>query len=123
MNFVEFVYSTVLSFLDEVSESQFGAVASALGTTAQLAATIVAALVIINMATQTRPMLARDSIGLLVRLLLINLFMFNWTQFDALADAMFSMLDRVSGALISSVSGQDETAPICSPCSIGPAEL
>lgn len=101
---VESIYTAVTGFLDELAETQFGAVAGDLGTTAILLATIAAAAVIINMLLQVKPTFTEDSLRLLIKIILVGGFFANWAQFDAVASAVFDLLQSVAGAMIGSVT-------------------
>ncbi|TCS56541.1 type IV secretion system protein VirB6 [Primorskyibacter sedentarius] len=102
---VETYYDAVVSFLDAVGQSQFGAVSAALGLFGQLMATFLAILVFMNAAMQVQPVLWSDAIRMGVKLILIALFFQNWTQFNSVANTVFSFLETVGGALIASVNG------------------
>lgn len=104
MAFVEPVYASVVEFLGDVSETQFGAVASAVGSTGVLMASIVALLVVINMFTNIYSQPAMEGIKLCIKLVFVALFFRNWAQFDALASGIFNLIDRVGAALIASVN-------------------
>ena len=102
---VETDYDAVVSFLNAVGQSQFGAVSAALGLFGQLMATFLALLVVMNAAMQVQPVLWSDAIRMCVKLILIALFFQNWSQFNSVANTVFAFLETVGGALIASVNG------------------
>lgn len=104
MGTVENIYGSVVAFLGDVSETQFGAVASAMGTTGLYMATIVAILVLINMITNTYAQPAIESIKLCIKLVFVALFFRNWDQFDSVASGIFNLIDRIGASLISAVN-------------------
>ena len=101
---VEIYYNAVVGFLNAVGQSQFASVSAALGLFGQLMATFLAILVFMNAATQVQPVLWSDAIRMGVKLILIALFFQNWTQFNSVANTVFTFLETVGGALIASVN-------------------
>lgn len=104
MGYVETIYTIVTNTLDGVAEAQFGQLAASIGLTGQLLAAVMTVLVLINMSMQTVPASKETSLIFLVKMVLIALFLQNWSQFNLFASAILSMFDSVAGALISSVS-------------------
>lgn len=105
MSIVSWMVNTTEDFLDAAAESQFGAVASGIGAIVTTASVLLVVLVLINMVLQVRSMDARTAIFLLIRLVLISIFAFNWAQFNLVSNAVIDGLNRVGGALVSSVGG------------------
>ena len=105
MGVVSWMVGTADAFLADAAESQFGAVASNIGTIVLLMVTISAIGLFINMAFQYRSMDGASFFWYLMKLMLVGLFAFNWVQFNAVANAVIGGLDYVAGALISSVGG------------------
>lgn len=102
MGLVELIYTFCTDALSSVAEAQFGQMVALVGGTAQTLAIIVAILTLINMGMQTVPASASASVLLLVKITLIALFLQNWTQFNAVADSVIDLLDRVAGAMVAS---------------------
>ncbi|WP_298498510.1 type IV secretion system protein [uncultured Maritimibacter sp.] len=105
MGVVSWMVGTADAFLADAAESQFGAVASNIGTIVLLMVTLSAIGLFINMAFQYRSMDGASFFWYLMKLMLVGLFAFNWVQFNAVANAVIGGLDYVAGALISSVGG------------------
>ena len=96
---------TTDEFLDDAAQSQFGAVASNIGTILTVGATLVLVAVLVNMAFQYKSMDGRTAFWLAVKLTLISIFSLNWSQFNIVADSIIGGLDFVAGALVASVGG------------------
>lgn len=105
MAIVTYFVETASGYLDSAAETQFGAVAETVGTTITVAATLVVILVFVNMLLQVRPIDARTSFWLLVKITLVGVFATNWAQFNYLADAILTGIDSISGSLVASVGG------------------
>lgn len=100
MGVVSWMVGTADGFLADAAESQFGAVASNTGTIVLLMVTLSLIGVCINMAFQFRSMDGASFFWYLVKLTLIGLFAFNWTNFNSVANAVIGGLDYVAGALV-----------------------
>ena len=105
MSVVAYFVETAENFLDDAAETQFGAVATTVGTIIVLAATVLVILVLINMALQYRSMDGRTAFWLALKITLVGLFSTNWVQFNAFADAILNGIDSIAGSLIASVGG------------------
>lgn len=105
MGIVSWMVDTTDEFLDDAAQSQFGAVASNIGTLLAVCSTIVLMAVLINMAFQYRSMDGRTAFWLAVKLTLISIFSVNWSQFNIIADGIIGGLDFIAGALVASVGG------------------
>ncbi|KIT16566.1 type IV secretion system protein [Jannaschia aquimarina] len=100
MGFIETIYTDTITFLDGIGETQFGQIGTAIAGPAQILAALVALLVLINMSMQWRPIDARDSLLLFVKLILVALFLQNWTQFNAVVSALYDLFDSVSTSFL-----------------------
>lgn len=105
MGFVEWLLTQTEAFLNATAESQFGAMAAALGMVFILLATLLILVVLVNFVFQVRSMDGRTAVMLLVKLSLINIFAFNWTEFNTVTNAVIDGLNRIAAALIAAVSG------------------
>lgn len=105
MSVVAYFVETAQGYLDTVAETQFGAVASTVGTLLVLGATLVVVLVCLNMIYQYRAMDGRTAFWLAVKIGLIGVFATNWVEFNAFATAILSGIDSIAGSLVASVGG------------------
>ena len=105
MGIVSWMVDTTDEFLDDAAQSQFGAVASNIGTILAFGSTLVLIVVLINMALQYRSMDGRTAFNLALKLVLISVLAMNWAQFNVVADAIIGSLDLIAGALVTSVGG------------------
>lgn len=106
MGVVGWMVGSADSFLEAAAESQFGAVAANIGTVTLLMVTLSLIGLSINMVFQYRSMDGATFFWYLLKLTLIGLFAFNWTQFNAVATAVIGGLEYLAGALVSSVGGE-----------------
>ena len=109
MGFIESTYVSTMRFIEDVGQSEYMALAASLAQTAQLLSSLLIILVLINMATQTRPMAVSDSIWLIVRFTLIALFMGSWTQFEDVFQAFDDMFMALGNQLLSASLGANDT--------------
>lgn len=109
MGFIESTYNSTISFINGIGSSQYSAMASELGYAAQVISMILVIVVLINMASQTRPMGASESIWLIVKLTLVALFMRNWTQFNAVFLAFDQMFEVLGQRMLAASLGSSET--------------
>ncbi len=105
MSIVTFLVETADGFLQDSAESQFGAIASTVGSVMILAMTLLVTLVFINMALQVRSMDGRTAFWLAVKLTLVGLFSTNWAQFNSFSTAILTGIDSIAGSLVMSVGG------------------
>jgi type IV secretion system protein VirB6 len=105
MGFIESTYSSVVAFLAGIGQTQFAAVAGGIAGSAQILATIIAIAVIVNMSMQYRPIDMGTSITLIWKMILVALFLQNWTQFDAITSAFFDLMESVSTAFLDVATG------------------
>ncbi|MCZ4354790.1 type IV secretion system protein [Roseovarius aestuarii] len=109
MGFIERTYTSTMALLDSLGQTQFEAVASQIGTTAQILSALVVVLVLFNMALQIRPMEAGTSVWLIFKLVLVALFMQSWTDFNGVFDAIETGFEAVGNALLAGGLGDGET--------------
>jgi len=105
MTVVTYLVETSENYLDAAAETQFGFVASTVGTLIVLAATVMLAFVFINMVLQVRSMDGRTAFWLLVKITLVGLFATNWIQFNSLSSGILNGIDSIAGSLVASVGG------------------
>jgi len=105
MSVITFFVETADNFLEDAAETQFGAVASNIGSLIVLAMVILVILVFINMAYQYRSMDGRQAFWLAIKLVLVGIFATDWVQFNSFARAVLNGIDSVAGSLIASVGG------------------
>ncbi len=109
MGFIESTYVSTLAFIEGVGESEYLALAASLAETAQILSALLIILVLINMGTQTRPMLVSDSLWLIVRFTLIAIFMGSWSLFDDVFQAFNKMFEALGNQLLSASLGANDT--------------
>lgn len=105
MSIVTFFVETADGYLEDAAETQFGAIASTVGTVMIVTMTLLVILVFINMAFQVRSMDGRTAFLLAVKLALVGLFATNWAQFNAFSTAILDGIDSIAGSLVASVGG------------------
>ena len=105
MTIVTFFVETADNFLEDAAETQFGAVASTVGTLVIVSMTIIVLLVFINMVFQYKSMDGRQAFWLAVKLVLVSVFATNWVQFNSFSSAILNGIDSVAGSLVASVGG------------------
>ncbi|NRA86759.1 MAG: type IV secretion system protein [Rhizobiales bacterium] len=109
MGFVESLLTMVENTLGSIAETQFGAIASGLGLTFQLGAAILLIILLINQILQINPQPFETIFYVMVKLILVFTFAFDWQNFNALASAIFDLVDRATGALIGTITGTPAT--------------
>ncbi|WP_308917195.1 type IV secretion system protein [Jannaschia sp. LMIT008] len=105
MSIVTFFVETTDGYLEDAAETQFGAIASTVGTIMVVSMTLLVVLVFINMVFQYRSMDGRTAFWLAVKLALVGLFATNWAQFNTLSTAILNGIDSIAGSLVASVGG------------------
>ncbi|WP_430450372.1 type IV secretion system protein [Rhodophyticola sp.] len=106
MSVVTYFVETSQAYLDTAAETQFGSVATTVGTLLVLGTTLVVILVFLNMIYQYRAMDGHERpSGLRSRSGLIGIFATNWMQFNAFSSAILYGIDSIAGALVASVGG------------------
>lgn len=109
MGFIERIYTETMTLLDSLGQTQFEAVASEIAVTTQVLSSLVAVLVLVNMALQIRPMEAGTSVWLIVKLVLVALFMQSWADFNGVFAAVEEGFEAIGNALLSGGLGVGET--------------
>ncbi len=109
MGFIEATYTRTMLLLDSLGQSQFEAVASQLGGTAQILSALMVVLVLINMSLQFRPMEAGTSIWLILKFALVALFMKSWTDFNGVFNAVETGFEAIGNALLAGGIGNGQT--------------
>lgn len=105
MSIVTFFVETADGYLEDAAETQFGAIASTVGSVMVVTMTLLVILVFVNMAYQVRSMDGRTAFWLAVKLALVGLFATNWVQFNSFASAVLNGIDSIAGSLVASVGG------------------
>ena len=111
MGMVQFFVNAADQGLDTIAESQFAAIASGMGSAILLMMTLAIIILFINMSLQIRPMHGADMFYLLIKIVLIQLFAFNWVQFNQLSGGIIDGIDNVAGLIIGSITGQTGSGP------------
>lgn len=112
MGFIESTYSAIVGFLSGIGQTQFAAVAGGIAGSAQILAAIIAIAVVVNMSMQYRPIDMGTSITLIWKMILVALFLQNWTQFDAITSAFFDLMEGVSTAFLGAAGGTSATTQV-----------
>jgi type IV secretion system protein VirB6 len=89
-----------------MAESQFGLIASSMGTTVILMSSLALLLLFANMALQIKPMDGADLFPVLIKIALINAFAFDWVHFNYVSGQIVAGLDNIAGLIIGSISGE-----------------
>lgn len=105
MSIVTFFVETADNYLEDAAETQFGAVASTVGTVLIVSMTLLVILVLINMALQVHSIDGRTAFWLAVKLVLVGIFATNWAQFNSFSTAILNGIDSLAAALVASVGG------------------
>lgn len=105
MSVVTYFVETAGNYLDDAAETQFGSVASTVGSLVVLASTLLLIFVFINMAYQYRSMDGRTAFWLALKITLVAIFATNWIQFNTFSNAILNGIDSIAGALVASVGG------------------
>ena len=111
MGMVQFIVDAADQGLDTIAESQFAAIASGMGSAILLMMTLAIILLFINMSLQILPMHGADMFYLLVKIVLIQLFAFNWVQFNQVSGGLIDGIDNVAGLIIGSITGETGSGP------------
>jgi type IV secretion system protein VirB6 len=82
MGIVSFIVDSANDNLSSIAESQFGLIASSVGSTVVLMSTLGIVLLFANMALQIKPMDGADLFPVLIKIGLINAFAFDWVHFN-----------------------------------------
>lgn len=106
MGIVSFIVDSANDNLSSIAESQFGLIASSMGTTIVLMSSLAIVLMFANMALQIKPMDGADLFPVLIKIGLINAFAFDWVHFNHVSGQIVAGLDNIAGLIIGSISGE-----------------
>jgi type IV secretion system protein VirB6 len=109
MGMVQFIVDAADQGLGTIAQSQFAAIASGMGSAILLMMTLAIIFLFINMSLQIRPMSGADMFYLLVKIVLIQIFAFNWVQFNQVSSGIIDGIDYVAGLIIGSITGDTGT--------------
>lgn len=109
MGMVQFIVDAADQGLDTIAGSQFDAIASGMGSAILLMMTLAIIFLFINMSLQIRPISGADMFHLLVKIVLIQIFAFNWVQFNQVSGGIIDGIDNVAGLIIGSIAGDTGT--------------
>lgn len=111
MGMVQFIVDAADQGLNAIAESQFAAIASGMGSAILLMMTLAIILLFINMALQMRPMDGAEMFHLLVKIGLIQIFAFNWVQFNQVSGYVVDGIDNIAGLIVGSITGETASGP------------
>jgi type IV secretion system protein VirB6 len=103
---VSFIVDSANDNLSSIAESQFGLIASNMGTTVVLMSSFAIVLLFANMALQIKPMDGADLFPVLIKIGLINAFAFDWVHFNYVSGQIVAGLDNIAGLIIGSITGE-----------------
>ncbi len=106
MGIVSFIVDSANDNLSSIAESQFGLIASSMGTTIVLMSSLAIVLLFANMALQIKPMDGADLFPVLIKIGLINAFAFDWVHFNYVSGQIVAGLDNIAGLIIGSITGE-----------------
>lgn len=106
MGIVSFIVDSANDNLSSIAESQFGLIASSMGTTVVLLSSLALVLLFANMALQIKPMDGADLFPVLIKIGLINAFAFDWVHFNYISGQIVAGLDNIAGLIIGSITGE-----------------
>ncbi|WP_299413539.1 type IV secretion system protein [uncultured Sulfitobacter sp.] len=106
MGIVSFIVDSANDSLSRIAESQFGLIASSMGTTVVLMSSLAIVLLFANMALQIKPMDGTDLFPVLIKIGLINAFAFDWVHFNYVSGQIVAGLDNIAGLIIGSITGE-----------------
>ncbi|MEO9651660.1 MAG: type IV secretion system protein [Roseobacter sp.] len=106
MGIVSFIIDSANDNLSSIAESQFGVIASSMGTTIVLMSSLAIVLLFANMALQIKPMDGADLFPVLIKIGLINAFAFDWVHFNYVSGQIVAGLDNIAGLIIGSITGE-----------------
>lgn len=112
MGIVSFIVDSANDNLSSIAESQFGLIASSMGTTVVLMSSLVIVLLFANMALQIKPMDGADLFPVLIKIGLINAFAFDWVHFNYVSGQIVAGLDNIAGLIIGSITGETGSGAI-----------
>lgn len=106
MGIVSFIVDSANDSLSSIAESQFGLIASGMGTTIVLMSSLAIVLLFANMALQIKPMDGADLFPVLIKIGLINAFAFDWVHFNYVSGQIVAGLDNIAALIIGSITGE-----------------
>lgn len=106
MGIVSFIVDSANDNLSSIAESQFGVIASSMGTTVVLMSSLEIVLLFANMALQIKAMDGADLFPVLIKIGLINAFAFDWVHFNYVSGQVVAGLDNIAGLIIGSITGE-----------------
>lgn len=106
MGIVSFIVDSANDSLSSIAESQFGLIASSMGTTVILMSSLALVLLFANMALQIKPMDGADLFPVLIKIGLINALAFDWVHFNYISGQIVAGLDNIAGLIIGSITGE-----------------
>lgn len=106
MGIVSFIVDSANDNLSSIAESQFGLIASSMGTTIVLMSSLAIVLLFANMVLQIKPMDGADLFPVLIKIGLINAFAFDWVHFNYVSGQIVAGLDNIAGLIIGSITGE-----------------
>ena len=106
MGIISFIVDSANDSLSSIAESQFGLIASSMGTTVVLMSSLAIVLIFANMALQIKPMDGADLFPVLIKIGLINAFAFDWVHFNYVSGQIVAGLDNIAGLIIGSITGE-----------------
>lgn len=96
MKIVDYIVTTAESFLTGVAQNTFLALVKTSGTLVGYMAVLAVALVGVNMMVQFRPISWASALGLMIKLMLISIFAWNWTEFWNVANAIQKTMEAIA---------------------------
>lgn len=110
MSAVQTIVGSAESFLTNAARSTFLGLVEASGTLVGTMAVLAVALVGINMMLQLRPMTWGHALSLMIKLALIGIFAWNWTQFWTVSGGIQKAIEATAGGILAS-SGNGLSGP------------
>ena len=112
MGIVSFIVDSANDSLGSIAESQFGLIASSMGTTVVLMSSLAIVLLFANMALQIKSMDGADLFPVLIKIGLINAFAFDWVHFNYVSGQIVAGLDNTAGLIIGSITGETASGAV-----------
>ena len=112
MGIVSFIVDSANDNLSSIAESQFGLIASSMGTTVVLMSSLAIVMLFANMALQIKPMDGADLFSVLIKIGLINAFAFDWVRFNYISGQIVAGLDNIAGLIIGTITGESGSGAI-----------
>lgn len=106
MMIIDYIVTTGESFLTDVASNTFMSLVTASGTLVGYMAVLAVAFVGINMMLQFRPVMWSTAIALMIKLALIGIFAWNWSNFWAVSNAILKAVESLAAQILLS-AGED----------------